>query len=92
MPKLKININFFLSIVDVSAIKDMMAKTAKEDIIHVIPHPVKTGANAQELDYTILHAHVRKVSHFLHCYNLFYNLAEFFSKFFWQQEMCIFTN
>ena len=59
----------FSSISDVSAIKDMMAKTAKDVIIHAVPHPVKTVANAHELDYTILPAHVRKVS-FFSCYNL----------------------
>ena len=64
-----IKTNVFSSISDVSAIKDMMAKTAKDVIIHVVPHPVKTVANAHELDYTILPAHVRKVS-FFSCYNL----------------------
>ena len=59
----------FSSISDVSAIKDMMAKTAKDVIIHADPHPVKTVANAHELDHTILPAHVRKVS-FFSCYNL----------------------
>ena len=69
MSKLKVKLNFFLTISDASAIKDMMAKTAKDVIIHADPHPVKTVANAHELDYTILPAHVRKVS-FFSCYNL----------------------
>ena len=89
MSKLREKTYAFLSISDVSAIKDMMAKTAKDVIIHAVPHPVKTVANAHELDYTILPVHVRKVSFFtiesLICFH-------FSQNYFWQQEMCIFTN
>ena len=56
---------FLFSFLDVSAIKDMTAKTARDVIIPAVPHPVKTVANAQEMVYTILPAHVQKVSFFL---------------------------